>query len=95
MMIKEAAYATVFTLFALFAFLWLVNLFKQKNTCPICGDSCQGDFCCDAHELLHYDEEEFSREEMMDAELDEALAEQEELERQDDERWERLTKCLP
>ena len=79
--VKLALDATVITMAFIFGLAWLISLIKQKNTCSICGDPCQGDFCCEAHELLHYSEEEFSREEWLDAEEDEALAEQEELDR--------------
>lgn len=88
--IKLAFQATIITMAFIFILAWLINRIKQKNTCPICGDPCQAKFCCDAHELLFYDEEEFSREESMDAEEEEALAEQEELERE-----ERKCKSIP
>jgi len=68
MAIKLALEATVFTLVALFAILWFISRFKQKNTCPVCGDACQDKFCCEACELLFYNEEEFSREEEIDME---------------------------
>ena len=90
MAIKPALEATVFTLVILFAILYFINRIKQKNICPICGDPCQGKFCCEAHELLHYSEEEFSTEDWLDAEEDEALAEQRELERE-----EKISKALP
>ncbi len=80
MMIKEATYATVFTLFALFALLLLISWLKRKKFCVVCGDPSHGDFCSKGCEDLHYDEEEFNREE----------DEQKELERQ-----ERISKALP
>ena len=69
--IKLAFQATVITMAFIFILAWLISLIKQKNTCPICGDPCQGDFCCEACELLHYSEEEFSREEVIDADEEE------------------------
>jgi len=90
MAFKLALEATVITMLFIFGLALLIRLIKEKNTCPICGDPCRGKFCCEAHELLHYDEEEFSREEWLDAEEDEALAEQEEMERE-----ERMGKALP
>lgn len=90
MAFKLAFEATVITMIFIGIMALLISLIKQKNICPICGDSCRGKFCCEAHELLHYSEEEFSREEWLDAEEDEALAEQEELERE-----ERIGKVLP
>ncbi len=83
MAVKLAFEATVFTLCALGIIFLFINKFKQRNTCPICGDPCRAKFCCEAHELLHFDEEEFSREDWLDAEEDEALAEQRELEREE------------
>lgn len=56
---------------------------QHKKFCVVCGDPSRGDFCCNAHELLHYDEEEFSRDEILDADEDEALVEQRELEREE------------
>jgi len=88
--VKLAFEFTVITMLFIFGFLWLISRIKQKNTCPICGDPCRGKFCCEAHELLHYDEEELSRDDWLDAEEEEALAEQEELERE-----ERTSKALP
>ncbi len=84
MMVREAIYATVFTLFVLFAFLYLINRFKQKKFCVVCGEPSQTDFCCEGCRNIHYDEEEFSREELIEDD------EQEELERQ-----ERISKALP
>ena len=81
--VKLAFQATVITMAFIFGLLYLISIIKQKNICPICGKPCQGDFCCEAHENLHYDEEELSREEWLDTEEDEALAEQEELEREE------------
>jgi len=94
-MIASAIEATVATLATLFALLWFINQFRKKKFCVVCGEPSYDDFCCEAHELLHYDEEEFSRDEIMERDLDEALAEQRELEREDDKRWEKQTKCLP
>jgi hypothetical protein len=82
MMVREAIYATVFSLFVLFAFLCLVMWFKRKKRCVVCGDPARGDFCCEGCENLHYDEEELNRDDEDD--------EQEELERQ-----ERISKALP
>jgi hypothetical protein len=90
MAVKLALEFTVITMLFLGIMALLISRIKQKNTCPICGDPCQGKFCCEAHELLHYSEEEFSRDDWLDAEEDEALAEQKELERQ-----ERISKALP
>ncbi len=84
-MVEQAIHATVFTMLILFAFLLFINWLRPKNTCPICGDSCKGNFCCEAHENLHYDEEEFSRMEVMDED-----DEQGEMERE-----ERISKALP
>ena len=69
--VKLAFQATVITMAFIFGLLWLISRIKQKNTCPICGDPCQGKFCCEACELLHYSEEEFSREEVIDDEEEE------------------------
>ena len=68
---KLAFEATVITMAFIFGLLYLISLIKQKKQCPICGDPCQGDFCCEACELLHYSEEEFSREEVIDDEDEE------------------------
>jgi len=81
--IKLALEATVITMLFIFILAMLMNRIKQRKHCVVCGDPCQGKFCCEACELLHYDEEEFSREEWLDAEEDEALLEQEELEREE------------
>lgn len=83
MLVRTAIEATVITLIAIFVLLWVVDKLKKKKHCLICGEPSHGDFCCEAHELLHYDEEEFSREEAMDADEEEALIEQEELEREE------------
>ena len=69
--VKLAIEATVITMAFIFGLLYLISRIKQKKHCPICGDPCQGDFCCEAHENLHYDEEELSREEWLDAEEEE------------------------
>ena len=63
---------------------------KSKKFCVVCGDPSVGDFCCEGCENLHYDEEELSRDDWLDAEEDEALAEQREMERE-----ERISKALP
>ena len=88
--VKLALDATVITMAFIFGLLWLISRIKQKKHCVVCGDSSIGDFCCETCELLHYDEEEFSREEWLGAEEDEALAEQEEMERE-----ERISKAIP
>ena len=90
MAFKLAFQATIITMLFIGIMAMLINRIKQKNTCPVCGDPCQGKFCCEAHELLHYDEEELSRDDWLDAEEDEALAEQRELERE-----EKISKALP
>ena len=79
--VKLAFQATVITMAFIFGLLYLISRIKQKKQCPICGKPCQGDFCCEAHELIYDDEEKFSREESMDADEEEALLEQGELER--------------
>lgn len=81
--IKLALEATVITMIFIGIMALLINLIKPKKFCVVCGDPSIGDFCCEAHELLHYDEEEFSRDEWLDAEEDEALLEQRELEREE------------
>lgn len=87
MAIKLAFEATIITMLFVFAFLWLISLIKQKKFCVVCGDPSISDFCCEAHENLHYDEEELSREEIIEDDEDD---EQEEIERQ-----ERIGKALP
>lgn len=87
MMAFELAFeATVITMIFIFGLLWLINHIKSKKFCVVCGDPSIGDFCCEAHENLHYDEEELSREEIIDDEDDE----QEIMERE-----ERINKALP
>lgn len=81
--VELAIEATVATLAAIFALFWFINQFRKKKNCLICGEPAHGDFCCETHELLFYDEDEFSREESMDANEEEALAEQRELEREE------------
>ena len=90
MAIKLALEATIITMIFIGIMALLISLIKQKNICPICGDPCRDKFCCEAHELLHYSEGEFSTEDWLDAEEDEALAEQREMERE-----ERIGKALP
>ena len=80
MAVKLAFEATIITMIFIGIMAMLINLIKSKKFCVICGDSSIGDFCCEACENLHYDEEELSREEVID---------------EDDERWERQGKCLP
>ena len=80
---KLAFEATIITMIFLGIMALLINRIKQKNICPICGDPCRGKFCCEAHELLHYDEEELSRDDWLDAEEDEAMEEQREIEREE------------
>ena len=82
-MIELAIEATVATLAVIFAFLWFINQFTKKKNCLICGEPSYGDFCCKAHELLFYDEEEFSREEKINTKEEEALAELEELKKEE------------
>ena len=36
---------------------------EEKRECVYCGDPCEGKFCCEAHELLFYAEDELVREE--------------------------------
>ena len=84
--IKLAFEATVITMIFIGILAMLINLIKSKKFCVICGDPSISDFCCEAHENLHYDEEELSREEEIDDEDDE----QEEMERE-----ERIGKALP
>ena len=81
--IKLAFEATVITMLFLGILAMLINRIKKKNICPICGDPCRGKFCCEAHEFLRYDEEELSRDDWLDAEEDEVLAEQREMEREE------------
>ena len=78
--IKLALEATVITMIFIGIMAMLINLIKSKKFCVVCGDSSIGDFCCEGCENLHYDEEELSREEEIG---------------EDDERWEKQTKCLP
>ena len=81
--IKLAFEATVITMIFIGILALLINLIKEKSFCVVCGDLSIGDFCCEAHENLHYDEEELSREEDVDDE-------QEIMERE-----ERISKALP
>jgi len=84
--IELAFEATVITMIFIGIMAMLINLIKSKKFCVVCGDPSIGDFCCEAHKNLHYDEEELSREEVVDDEDDE----QGELEKQ-----ERISKSLP
>ncbi len=88
--VKLAFEATVITMIFIGILAMLINKIKEKSFCVVCGDSCHGDFCCEMHELLFYDEEELSREEWLDAEEDEALLELEMMERE-----ERRCKSIP
>jgi len=81
--IKLAFDATVITMIFIGILAMLINLIKEKDFCVVCGDPSIGDFCCEAHENLHYDEEELSREEDEDDEQGEI------------ERQERIGKALP
>ena len=90
-MIEQMAFelafeATVITMIFIGVLAMLINQIKSKKFCVICGDPSISNFCCEAHENLHYDEEELSREEVIDDEDDE----QEIMERQ-----ERISKALP
>jgi len=60
--------ATVITMIFIGILAMLINLIKSKKFCVVCGDPSIGDFCCEACENLHYDEEELSREEDVDDE---------------------------
>lgn len=75
--------ATIITIAFIGILAMLINLIPNKKFCVVCGDPSIGDFCCEACENLHYDEEELNREEDVDDE-------QEELDRQ-----ERISKALP
>ena len=86
MAFELALEATVITMIFIGILAMLINLIKSKKFCVICGDPSIGDFCCEAHENLHYDEEELSREEIVEDEDDE----QGEIERE-----ERIGKALP
>ena len=83
---ESALVATVITMIFIGIMAMLINLIKEKSFCVVCGKSSIGDFCCEAHENLHYNEEELSREEEIEDEDDE----QGEMERQ-----ERISKALP
>ena len=88
MAIKLAIEFTVVTLLFIGILAMLINLIKSKKFCVVCGDPSIGDFCCEACENLYNDEEEFSREAIVNA--DELIEIQWELERQ-----ERISKALP
>ena len=77
--------ATVITMIFIGILAMLINLIKSKKFCVICGDPSISDFCCESCENLHYDEEELSREEIVDDGDDE----QGKIERQ-----ERISKAL-
>jgi len=81
--IKLAFEATVITMIFLGILALLINLIKSKKFCVVCGDPSIDDFCCEGCENIHYDEEELSREEIVEDE-------QEEIERE-----ERISKALP
>ena len=85
MAFELALEATVITMIFIGIMAMLINLIKSKKFCVVCGDPCQGSFCCEACENLHYDEEELSREEVIDED-----DEQGEIERE-----ERISKTLP
>ena len=87
--IKLALEATIITMIFIGIMAMLINLIKSKKFCVVCGDPSIGDFCCEACENLHYDEEELSREEEIDD--GEILYEEDE----EWERWERIGKALP
>jgi len=78
--------ATVITMIFIGILAMLINLIKSKKFCVVCGDPSIGDFCCEVHENLYNDEEEFSRMEVIDEDVNEDV----ELERQ-----ERISKALP
>ena len=59
--------ATVITMIFIGILAMLINLIKSKKFCVVCGDPSIGDFCCEACENLYNDEEEFSREAIVDA----------------------------
>ena len=83
MAFKLALEATVITMIFIGIMALLINLIKEKKFCVVCGDPSIGDFCCEACENLHYDEEELNRE-------DDEDDEQEEIERE-----ERIGKASP
>jgi len=84
--IKLALQATVITMIFIGILALLISWIKSKKFCVVCGDPSIDDFCCEGCENLHYNEEELSREEIVEDEDDE----QEEMERQ-----ERISKTLP
>lgn len=47
--------------------------FSLAHECIFCGDPCEKDFCCEAHEYLFYAEEEEAREEDVYFDEDEEL----------------------
>ena len=85
--IKLAFDATIITMIFIGIMALLINLIKSKKFCVVCGAPSISDFCCEAHENLHYDEEELSREEEIEDNEDD---EQDEIDRQ-----ERIGKALP
>jgi len=82
---KLALVATVITMIFIGIMAMLINRIKSKKFCVVCGDPSISDFCCEAHELLHYDEEELSREEEIDEDDEQEIMEREE----------RISKALP
>lgn len=84
--IKLAFDATIITMIFIGILALLINRIKSKKFCVGCGDPSIDDFCCEGCENLHYDEEELSREEIVEDEDDE----QEIMERQ-----EKISKALP
>jgi len=68
---KLAFEATVITMIFIGIMALLINLIPSKKFCVVCGDPSIDDFCCEGCENLHYDEEELSREEIMEDEDDE------------------------
>ena len=83
--IELAFDATVITMIFIGILAMLINLIKEKKFCVVCGDPSVGDFCCEAHENLHYDEEELNREEEIDEDDEQEIMEREE----------RIGKALP
>ena len=84
--VKLAFQATIITMIFIGILAMLISRIKERSFCVVCGDPSIDDFCCEGCENLHYDEEELSREEIVEDEDDE----QEEMERQ-----ERISKALP
>ena len=76
--IKLAFDATVITMIFIGILAMLINLIKSKKVWVVCGDRYRSDLCCEAHENLHYDEEELSREEEIDEDDEQKEMEREE-----------------